>query len=250
MRSLSPISIDIRSWLALSRVRSQYHQRPTVIWLAVAFSKHFKRIREYIDGVFSHDCNSSESVACRREFENLKSFQERYQYTSDNQTLSEMCWFQSWLSGTFEKSLLSTHQKSLRTEKNLLKRFKNRQQFIYGVSAAPDLVEAETILPVDLILVSLSKERRENDARSPQHQSPSFDRWPHLRRIRRDEFLSRICYEGRCHLRSHSNLDSPDKYWSAKQCIETKKKSIYFGFPGNEDIRSPTHQHRVVDSRA
>ncbi|GFT87367.1 uncharacterized protein NPIL_300121 [Nephila pilipes] len=49
---------------------------------------------ECISGTFSHDCNSSESVACRHEFENLKTFQERYQYTSDNETLSEMCWKQ------------------------------------------------------------------------------------------------------------------------------------------------------------
>ncbi|GFY77931.1 uncharacterized protein TNIN_434771 [Trichonephila inaurata madagascariensis] len=59
------------------------------IWASILIS-----FIECIDGAFSHDCNSSESVACRREFENLKSFQERYQYTSDNQTLSEMCWKQ------------------------------------------------------------------------------------------------------------------------------------------------------------
>ncbi|KAF8795215.1 hypothetical protein HNY73_003088 [Argiope bruennichi] len=39
----------------------------------------------------AHDCNSSESVACREEFENLKKYQQRYQYSSDNNTLTEMC---------------------------------------------------------------------------------------------------------------------------------------------------------------
>ncbi|GBM02715.1 hypothetical protein AVEN_40793-1 [Araneus ventricosus] len=39
----------------------------------------------------AHDCNSSESVACRAEFENLKKYQQRYQYSSDNNTLTEMC---------------------------------------------------------------------------------------------------------------------------------------------------------------